>query len=114
MKKLRLLIGELVRKYGKDRLCFMLPLRRFCEEPMSCKGGKGNERGACLSEYVSAMREILSENEIDYIDLYENGFPKPLTDKGDEYTVDGLHPNDKGHRLIANLVCEYIRKKMPL
>lgn len=48
---------------------------------------------------------------IDTIDLYENGIPKPLVSTGDEYTVDGVHPNDKGYALIANRICEYIKNK---
>ena len=28
-------------------------------------------------------------------------FPEPMTKAGDEYTVDGLHPNDAGNRKIA-------------
>ncbi|MBO7345757.1 MAG: hypothetical protein J6U92_07470 [Clostridia bacterium] len=26
-----------------------------------------------------------------------------------EYFVDGLHPNDKGHSLIAEKICEFIK-----
>lgn len=103
-----LLIRELLKKYDKDKLCFILPLHRFFEEPMACKGDNANELGASLGEYVDAMRKILSVYKIDYIDLYENGFPKPLTDKGDEYTKDGLHPNDRGHEFVANCICDYI------
>ena len=106
--QLRLLIEDLIEKYGRERLCFMLPLRRFCEEPLACKGEGRNELGAPLSEYVEKMRLIISEYGIDYIDLYENGIEKPMTNLGDEYTVDGLHPCDKGYVLIADRVCEYI------
>ena len=30
------------------------------------------------------------------------------TDKGDEYTADGLHPNNKGHLLIAEKIKNYL------
>ena len=30
---------------------------------------------------------------------------------GDEYTVDGLHPNDNGYELLANIVCDYLARK---
>ena len=106
--QLRLLIEDLIEKYGTERLCFMLPLRRFFEEPLACKGEERNELGAPLSEYVEKMRRIISEYGIDYIDLYKNGIEKPETNLGDEYTVDGLHPCDKGYVLIADRVCEYI------
>ena len=106
--QLRLLIEELIKKYGKEKLCFIIPLRRFVEDPMACKGENGNELGASFLEYVIAMRKIISEYGIDILDLYENGFPRPAVNTGDEYTVDGLHPNDKGYELIADRVCEYL------
>ena len=109
--QLSLLIDDLSAKYGAEKLCFILPLRRFVEHPLACKGESGNELGASLADYVAAMRKILSARGVDYIDLYENGFPKPLVDSGDEYTTDGTHPNDRGYQLVADRVAEYISKK---
>ena len=109
--QLGLLIDTLCEKYGKEKLCFLLPLHRCIEEPMPCKGEGGDETGAPLSEYVRCMRSTLERRGIDYIDLYENGFPRPATRDGDEYTADGLHPNDKGHALVADRVSEYIKKR---
>ena len=110
--ELRLLIEDLIDKYGKEKLCFLLPLRRYKDEKgIACKGDSGDELGASLFEYVKAMREIVSEYGIDFVDLYENGIPKPLISTGDQYTVDGVHPNDKGYEIIANRICEYINNK---
>ena len=109
--ELRLLIEDLIQKYGKDKLCFILPIRRYDEEPVCCKGENGDEMGVNLSEYVNAMRYILNEYEIAFLDLYTNGIPKPLVDIGDDYTVDGVHPNDKGYFLIAEKICQYIQNK---
>ncbi len=108
---LYLLIDALIEKYGKEKLCFLLPLRRFDESAQKCKGENADEIGVCLEEYVKAMREILTNYGIEYIDLYKNGFPKPLVNTGDEYTVDGLHPNDNGYEFLANIICNYIEGK---
>ena len=108
--ELRLLIEDLCEKYGKEKLCFALPTRRFDEDGVCCKGENGDEKGESLSEYVSAMRQIFGEYEISYIDLYENGIPKPITNTGDAYTVDGVHPNDNGYALIAEKICEHLKK----
>ena len=110
--ELRLLIDLLIAKYGREKLCFLLPLRRYAEDGVPCKGESGREVGATLAEYVAAMRVILGEYGIESIDLYENGFPKPLVNTGDEYTKDGLHPNDNGYVFLANIICEYVREKM--
>ena len=108
---LYLLIDALIEKYGKEKLCFLLPLRRFDEDPKACKGENADECGASLEEYVNVMRKILSDYAIDYIDLYSNGFAKPLVNTGDEFTVDGLHPNDNGYEFLAGVVCDYLLRK---
>ena len=107
--ELRLLVEDLLKKYGREKLCFILPLRRYDEEPVCCKGKNGDEMGACLSDYVMAMRDIVGEYRIDVLDLYENGIPKPLVNTGDEYTVDGVHPNDNGYAFIAEKICKYLK-----
>jgi lysophospholipase L1-like esterase len=106
---LRCLLEYLIETYGKEKLCFILPLHRFDEEGVPCKGN-GDEMGATLSEYVNAMRSIIKEYGIDILDLFENGIPKPIVNTGDEYTVDGVHPNDSGYQFIAKKICEYISK----
>ena len=109
--QLRMLIDDLIAKYGKEKITFLLPLRRFCEEPLRCKGKNRDELGAPLIDYINAMRGIISEYGIDYVDLYENGFPKPLVNTGDEFTTDGLHPNDRGYEVLADIICDYLAKK---
>ena len=109
--QLRMLIDDLIAKYGKEKVTFIIPLHRFIETPLLCKGKGRDELGAPLIDYINAMRTILAEYGIDYIDLYENGFPKPEVATGDEYTVDGLHPNDKGYELITDKICEYLATK---
>ena len=109
--QLKMLIDDLIAKYGKEKVTFIIPLHRFIETPLLCKGANRDELGAALVDYINAMRTILAEYSIDYIDLYENGFPKPEVATGDEYTVDGLHPNDKGYELITDRICEYLATK---
>ena len=101
------LIKRLTELYGKDKICFILPLRRFEEEDLY---GQGNRKEPTLNlkGYVDIIRAKCEKAGIDYIDLYKNGIPKPVTDKGDEYTADGLHPNDKGHLFIAEKIKNYL------
>lgn len=109
--QLRMLIDDLIAKYGKEKITFLLPLRRFCEEPLLCKGKNRDELGAPLIDYINAMRTIISEYGIDFIDLYDNGFPKPTVNTGDEFTADGLHPNDHGYEVLADIICDYLANK---
>jgi lysophospholipase L1-like esterase len=94
---------------GKEKLCFILPLHRYNENNLFGDGVK-KQASLSLSGYVDIIKERVTNYGIDIIDLSKE-FPIPKTNKGDELTADGLHPNDIGHQIIANRVCEYLQKK---
>ena len=96
------LILYMIDTYGKDKLCFILPLHR-CDEV--------GIRGKALKEFVEILRMALKNNEVDFLDFFENGLPMPTSGETDKYFCDGLHPNDKGHKWIADRVCEYLEKR---
>lgn len=101
------LTEKCINQFGKENLCFILPLRRYNDE-------NKNSHGYVLKDYVNALKNVLTEKGIDYIDLYENGLPLSVTDTGDEWTIDGLHPNDKGYEFISDIVVDYLKKKIKL
>ena len=51
------------------------------------------------------MVEVLNKYGIKVLDI------KDKIGKGEDnpLLLDGLHPNDDGHQLIAELVCDYIK-----
>ncbi len=104
------LMKRLIGTYGKEKICFILPMRRFQEEDLFGEGHR-KEPTLNLKGYVDIIRSKCEKAGVDYIDLYRDGLPKPLTDKGDEYTIDGLHPNDKGHLYIAERIKEYLERE---
>lgn len=53
---------------------------------------------------------MLNEYNIPYLDLFNNFVDAPTTESPCEYFVDGRHPSDKGHYLIAEKVCEFIKQ----
>lgn len=103
---LNLLCELLVNKFGKDKLCFILPLPRFSEDNPFGDSSK-EVKSETLSGYRSAMVERLNKFGIDYLDMTED-FPLPQSNAGDEYFVDGLHPNKNGHRVIAENLRSYL------
>lgn len=100
------LFAKLSAIYGKEKICFILPARRFDENDL-CGGGR-RKPTLPLKGYVDIIRSFCIVHGVDYIDLYNDGFPVPETDRGDEFTADGLHPNDKGHAFIAEKIKEYL------
>ena len=102
------LIAKLSAIYGKEKLHFILPLHRYNEDNLYGEGNK-KKAGAPLSTYVALLKEILQKQGIPTLN-FEKEFPIPAVNDGtDGLTVDGLHPNDTGHRLLAEKICEYIR-----
>lgn len=104
----------LVNKYSRERVCFILPIPRYNQnsplgspERQSMKRFLGTEIHL-FSEYVEAEREVLSSLGINYLDLSDI-FPEPKSPGASELFIDGLHPNDKGHRLIAEKIADYVR-----
>lgn len=106
---LNTLVKDLVARYGKDKLCFIRPLHRYNETNPYGEGNK-SKAGPVLQEYVDALNAIVTKNGIDML-TFEEEFPVPTTNTGDELTVDGLHPTSKGHRIIAEKICAYVRSK---
>lgn len=103
------LVEYLISTYGKEKLCFILPTHRFNEDNPYGDGQK-KVAGEPLSTYVRIERETFEKYGLEYLDL-GHVFPIPLVETGDELTTDGLHPNDVGHKLLADQLIEYIEKK---
>lgn len=101
------LINELLKFYWKNQLIFVIPLYREGENE---RYGDGTKKYAnmTLPEYRAAMEEVLNKYGIDYIDFKDEigkGENNPLL-------ADGLHPNDKGYKKIAEILGAYIAKRI--
>lgn len=96
---LNVLYKKLREKYQNSKLVFMTPLKRVNEQEPNPPENK------ILLDYVTAFKEFCVKNEISLIDLYESNVFDPYNP---EYVPDGLHPNDKGHEVMA----EYIANKL--
>ncbi len=107
---LKILIEYLIDTYGKEKLCFILPLPRvnqdsiYGEDPVR-KGGPSHP----LSVYKAIEKEMFDYYGLYYLDISDL-FPVPTSYDGDELTVDGLHPNNKGHKLIAERLYAELKK----
>jgi lysophospholipase L1-like esterase len=61
-----------------------------------------------VSQYNDEIRRIALHNDIRFVDVHER-FTSEISAHGyDSVLADGLHPNDHGHQLIADLVFESI------
>ncbi len=92
----------LIKKYTCKPIIFMTPLHRRDE----VNGGYGAKQGNhTLYDYVKAIKEVAQYYAIHVLDLYSISMIQPQVDYVKErFCPDGLHPNDDGHRLIADRV----------
>ena len=102
------LINELLRYYKKDQIAFILPLSRI-DEDKTIHNSKDPEIIARypLEDYRKVMVEVLDKYQIEILDFRKEIGPG----ENNPLLADGLHPNDKGHYLLATLLAKYIKEK---
>ena len=96
------LCNELKQAYPEAEIIFMTPLRRSDED------AEYNDFGrpviAPLTAYIMAVRRVCRAHEIPVLDLYDR-LPDIVG-----YTIDGLHPDETGHRLIAQCIQAFLEE----
>ncbi len=95
------LIKKLKSDFPNSKIIFMTPLHRTEEDEPS------NPDSKILADYVGAIRELCKRNNVDIIDLFEIN---PLDPKDAEVIPDGLHPSDKGHAILADVIADELLK----
>lgn len=95
------LINSLKTNFPESKLVFMTPLHRENEDVPSEPDGK------ILKDYVDAILTICERNNVSVIDLFKIN-PIDVNDK--ELLPDGLHPSDKGHAVMAEVIIKELSK----
>ena len=67
------------------------------------------------AEYVQAVRDIAREESVGLVDVFEAGkkADQQAGRKPGWLCRDGMHPDDDGHRLVANLLIEHLSAADP-
>ena len=106
----RNLATYLCERYGKRNVCFILPLHRYDEDNPRGEFGAQTKLRPSLKEYVKAEIAVLDDMGMRYLD-FRDSFPTPAVNTPTEFFQDGLHPTNKGHELIADMISDYVRQK---
>ena len=109
-KELENLIRIMKEKFPNSRIIFLTPLYRdHFGERTYILSGMVNNNGNTLYDYSNLIKEKSIENGIEVIELKEDEYINK--DNLKEYTVDGLHPNSKGNKLMADKLYEAVIAK---
>ncbi len=98
-----MLYSGLRSKYPYSFIIVMTPTHRCNED--NPRGDGYKKPGATLKEYVHVIKDIASKYSFPVLDLFEGEAAYELKE---EYFPDGLHPDDKGHKVLARLIAEFI------
>ena len=101
---LKILCEGLLTKYPLKTIFFITPMHYT----NYFKGDTTNNLGLPLADYVNAIIEVCRMYSIPVLDNYSNIgiYPKNSTHYS-TYTADGLHPNEEGHKKIANEILKF-------
>lgn len=89
---LHTLYTSLLVRFSGAEIIILTPLHRAIE----------NRAGSpCLEAYVCAIREVARYYSLPVLDLYESA-------DFSRYTPDGLHPDDTGHKLLAERIQNFL------
>lgn len=96
------LLEKLIQRYPDAQLVVLTPLHRT-EEWDTEFNEYGIRRDFQLKNYVDAIIEISGYYGVPVLDLYRtSGLQPAVSVLREKYMPDGLHPNDLGHKRIAD------------
>ncbi len=96
--------------YPNSKIIFMTPIRRCGDEYKSDHPNK-KEDARPLKDYVEVIKAKGEMHGICVIDLFNIFTANPNTEADKiKYVPDGLHPNDEGHKLLAECIISAIEK----
>ena len=98
----------LINRYPGSKIIFITPLHRCDEEQY--KQEKGGKVFRSLKHYVDVIREIAEYYSLPVLDLYSTyGIQPKVAVLREKYVPDGLHPNDEGHKILAEKIAAFLK-----
>lgn len=105
---LHCLITALITKYCGKEIVFITPLHRHNEDGRGAWKPDGVVQHP-LKDYVYAVKEVCEYYSVPVLDLFACGELSGSTPEWyKKYMPDGLHPNDEGHKIIANKLGRFL------
>jgi len=101
------LFSGVTQKYPEATIVIMTPMHRCNETAPS--GGSKPEDAMPLKDYVNIIRERAEFYSLPVLDLFaSSGIQPELPIMREKYMPDGLHPNDAGHKILADKLGKFL------
>lgn len=106
---LHILYTSLITRFPGKPIIIITPLHRLNE---SDPNGNFGHRPGTLKDYVNAIRQVAEYYSLPVLDLYkESGLQPEVPIIRETYVPDGLHPNDAGHKILADKMAAFLKSR---
>ena len=95
-------------KYPHIPIVVVTPTHRDNEN--NPKGDGYKDFDCILAEYVQAIKKVAENHGFFVLDLFDEKENSDVCLLKKEFFPDGLHPDNRGHRVLAKLIAEYLEK----
>ena len=101
---LHTLFTMLLTRYTDSKILVLTPTHRLNENDPDCNG-------LPLKAYVDVIREMAEFYSLPVLDLYAaSGIQPNVPAMQTRYMPDGLHPNDAGHAMLAEMIARKLEQ----
>ena len=110
----RFLMNTLRQRFGDKPIVFMTPAHCYYkgvrDTELTSRYPDLADREKPLPAYIEIIEKTAKEFGIYILDLYNGlGIDPNIPEHKEKYTVEGLHFNDEGHKVIAERLEEFLR-----
>lgn len=103
------LFEKLIKTYNGN-VVVVTPMHRFGEDNPFGEDSYKPTAGPLLKDYVHVILETAKSLNLHVCNLWDDYDLNPnLGDNAKYFISDGLHPNDEGHKLIAQKLANYLK-----
>lgn len=107
---LHVLYTSLIEKYPESKIVILTPLHRANETNLRGDGSKTRDY-ATLKAYVDMIRTVAEHYSLPVLDLWKtSGLQPNIPIIQEKYMPDGLHPNDAGHKKLAEKIVNFLER----
>ena len=107
---LKILCEKLINKYPGKPIVFLTPLHRVTEDNILADDGNKMPLGHPLGDFAEAIRRVAAFYSLPVLDLWSvSGMQPRVPVIKEKFMPDGLHPNDAGHRLVAERLAAFLK-----